>query len=327
MAPGDLFGSGTISGTIDNSGGKSINYGSLLEQCWRGANEIPLKDGNVRKFIKDGDDVVMRGHCQGDGFRIGFGDCAGVVMPAGSMDSAQAVEDASPKASIKDVVLHSYFRSSASFRVRIALAYHGVDYDYKPVHLVEGVQHGAEYLDRNGMGQVPSFTFTDEKGAQHTVTQSIAIIDFLDSMLGGVENGYLVPPADGTVEGALLRSRALQIAEVVNAGTQPLQNLATIKSVQSALVDGKEVDGKGFGTAALLKGLAVCEKLVSEAGGSFAAGNVLTVADLCLVPQNFNARRFGIDMSQFPNLQRVEAACLELPCFKAALPEAQPDAQ
>merc|ERR1719352_1261246 len=124
MKPGDLFGSGTISGTIDNSGGKSINYGSLLEQCWRGANEIPLKDGGVRKFIRDGDNVVMHGHCQGDGFRVGFGDCAGVVMPAGSMDSAQAVEDAPTKASIKDVVLHSYFRSSCSWRVRIALAYH-----------------------------------------------------------------------------------------------------------------------------------------------------------------------------------------------------------
>merc|ERR1711959_514106 len=103
------------------------------------------------------------------------------------------------------------------------------------------------------MGQVPAFTFSDETGAKHTVTQSLAIIDLLDTMFGGVKNGYLVPPADGTTAGALLRSRALQIAEVVNAGTQPLQNLSILKSVKAAEVDGQEVDGKGFATAALKK--------------------------------------------------------------------------
>merc|ERR1712224_192453 len=151
MQPGDLFGSGTISGTIDNSEGKSNNYGSLLEQCWRGAQEIPLKDGGVRKFIRDGDNVVMRGHCQGDGFRVGFGDCAGVIMPAGS--EVAAVEDAGTKAAIKEAVLHGYWRSSCSWRVRIALAFHGVSFDNKPVHLVEGKQHEAEHLLRNGLGQ------------------------------------------------------------------------------------------------------------------------------------------------------------------------------
>merc|ERR1712146_302707 len=100
-----------------------------------------------------------------------------------------------------------------------------------------------------------------------------------------------------------------------------------MKSIKAAEVQGKDVDGKGFATAALSKGLAVCEKLVAEAQGHFAAGNVLTVADVCLVPQFYNARRFGIDMSQYPNLLRVEAACAELACFKAAHPDAQPDAQ
>merc|ERR1719329_160756 len=216
MQPGDLFGSGTISGTIDNSGGKSINYGSLLEQCWRGANEIPLKDGGKRKFILDGDNVVMHGHCQGDGFRVGFGDCAGVILPAGSPAPATATDKAA--ATLKDPALYTYWRSSCSYRVRIALAYHGVNFESKPIHLVEGKQSSPEYLEsQNGMGQVPAFTFSDEEGKQHTVTQSLAIIDLLDSVYGGAKNGYLVPRADGTTAGALLRSRALEIAEVVNS--------------------------------------------------------------------------------------------------------------
>jgi len=94
MSPGDLLGSGTISGTVDDSGGSSVNYGSLLEQTWRGKNEITLSDGAKRKFIQDGDAVVMRGYCQGDGFRVGFGECAGEVLPAGSLDTAPRAPEA-----------------------------------------------------------------------------------------------------------------------------------------------------------------------------------------------------------------------------------------
>jgi fumarylacetoacetase len=84
MNPGDLIGSGTISGTIGNSEGKSKNYGSLLEQSWKGTQSIELSCGDSRKFIQDGDTIIMRGHCQGDGFRIGFGECAGKLLPAGT---------------------------------------------------------------------------------------------------------------------------------------------------------------------------------------------------------------------------------------------------
>merc|ERR1712048_371565 len=84
MRPGDLLGSGTISGYVGNSEGKSKNYGSLLEQSWRGTQKIRLVDGSERTFLEDGDTVVMRGFCQGDGFRIGFGDCSGTILPATS---------------------------------------------------------------------------------------------------------------------------------------------------------------------------------------------------------------------------------------------------
>jgi len=259
----------------------------------------------------------------------GGGYAAGSAAPlAPAAATAPAEAAAAADVGIKDAVLYSYWRSSCSWRVRIALAYHGVAFESRPVHLVEGEQRSPEYLEgTNGMGQVPALTFTDESGTKHKVTQSLAIIDFLDSLYGGIKNGFLVPQADGTTAGALLRSRALQIAEVVNSGIQPLQNLSVMNSVQIAIVNDSQVDGKGFSTAALSKGLAVCEKLVSEAHGHFAAGDVLTLADVCLVPQFYNARRFGIDMSQYPNLLRVEAACAELPCFKVAHPDVQPDAQ
>jgi len=330
MQPGDLLGSGTISGTIGDSGGKSINYGSLLEQSWKGSNKITLKDGSERSFILDNDKIVMRGYCQGDGYRVGFGECAGEIVPAGSADAA---EPASSKASavgaeLSGFSLSSYWRSSCSWRVRIALAHHGVAFETAATNLLEGGHKTQEYLDQqNAMGQVPALSFNDAAGNRHTLTQSLAIIDFLDAAFAGeVGACSLVPVADGTAEGALLRARALQIAEVINSGTQPLQNLDVIKRVKVAMVGDVEVDGRGFGKDAQARGLAAVEALVAAAGGRFAAGDVVTVADAALIPQLYNARRFEVDLTPFPNLLRVEAACAELPAFKAAHPDAQPDA-
>jgi len=323
MSPGDLLGSGTISGTIDNSKGESINYGSLLEQTWRGAQEIKLSDGNTRKFIQDGDGILMRGFCQGEGFRVGFGACEGEVLPAGALDAAVAPTSAAGAAArLKDVALKSYWRSSCSWRVRIALAHYGVNYGYEPVHLVKGEQSGEEHL----MGQVPTLSFSDEEGQAHRLTQSVAIIDFLDAALASTDGpAPLVPPADGTAQGALLRARALELAEVIGSGIQPLQNLSVLKEVKSAVHGGEEVPAKVWAKGKMEKGLAACEKLVAAANGRFAAGHVVTVADACLIPQLYNARRFGVDVSAYPNLLRVEATCAELPAFKAAAPEAQPD--
>merc|ERR1712196_592188 len=128
----------------------------------------------------------------------------------------------------------------------------------------------------------------------HTMTQSLVIIDFLDSMFGGqAGKPTLVPPADGTPEGSLLRARALEIAEVINSGIQPLQNLSVLKQVRSAVgAAGQEMDGRGFASEKIVSGLEACEKLVASANGRFAAGDVLTVADVCLIPALYNARRF-----------------------------------
>lgn len=326
MNPGDLLGSGTISGTIDNSEGTSINYGSLLEQTWRGAQELQLSDGQTRKFIQDGDSIVMRGHCQGQGFRVGFGHCEGKVLAAGALDGALATTQPIAAFGLKDVVLRSYWRSTCSWRVRIALAHHGVPHRQEAVHLVKGEQVEPAHLEQNALGQVPTLQLTARDGKSQTLTQSLAIIDFLDSACSA-SSSPLVPPADGSPEGTLLRARALEIAEIVNSGTQPLQNLSVLRAIKSAqsVSTGAELDGRGFAAERIALGLAACERLVSKAGGRFAAGDVVTIADACLVPQLYNARRFNIDLSSYPSLLRVESTCAELPAFQAAHPNSQPD--
>merc|ERR1711997_90004 len=136
-----------------------------------------------------------------------------------------------------------------------------------------------------------------------------AIIDFLDATCGGTP---VVPASDGTVTGSLRRARALQIAEIINSGIHPLQNLGVLKAVKVAQVEGAEVDGRGFGKAAIAKGLAAVEQIVASAGGRFAVGDTPTIADICIIPQLYNARRFEVDLDKFPHLLRVEAACAEM---------------
>ncbi|CAJ1351902.1 unnamed protein product, partial [Effrenium voratum] len=320
MAPGDLLGSGTISGTEQRS------YGSMLELSWRGANEIPLADGQVRKFLQDGDVCNVRGFCQGEGFRVGFGDCSGEVLPAGTLDQAPCIKR--QEQALKDVELYGYWRSGSSWRVRIALAHHGVDFKNTPVNLLKDEQKSPDFVEQSKMAQVPTLSFTDAAGQRQSLTQSLAIIEFLDVL----SDSPLIPPADGTPEGTLRRARALEIAEIINSGTQPLQNLGVLKSVPAAqvtaaTVEGESTDGRGFAKAMATKGLQACESLVKRYGGRYAVGDLPSIADVCIVPQLYNARRFELDMTQFPSLLAVEANCAQLPAFAAAAPEKQPDAQ
>jgi len=329
MKPGDLLGSGTISGTSQGS------YGSMLELTWRGRDEIKLDGGDVRKFLKDHDTINLRGFCSKEGQpRIGFGDCAGQILPAGAYDAARAPAE-SKALPYKDFTLHTYWRSSCSWRVRVALAYHGFDYASKPVHLVKGggEQHSESYrTSTNPMAQVPSLTFVDASGESHSVTQSLAIVDFLDGLALASDphsSKCLVPRADSP-EGALRRAKALEIAELINSGIQPHQNLSTMKTIKVALDPAggaADVDGKGYVVAKIRAGLQACEKLVATSAGLFAVGNEVSIADVCIIPQLYGARRFGIDLSTYPMLLRVEKACEGLECFRSAHADAQADAE
>lgn len=324
MEPGDLLGSGTISGADETA------FGSMLELCWKGAKEIPLVNspsGAVRKFLKDGDECIMDGFGQGDGFRVGFGIVRNKVLPAGT-----AVPPAVPQVSgsgYSNFKLHSYWRSTSSWRVRIALALKGVQYETIPANLATLVGNTSASLPAlaavNSLEQVPVLTFDGPDGVTHSLTQSMAILDFLDAIF---PNAPMLP-AD-----PLARARCLQIAELINSNIQPGQNLSVLRQVKTAELvgSGETVDGKGLAKAHMEKGLAQLEQLVAAASscsreGSFAAGTEFpSLADLCLVPQLYNAHRFGVDMAPFPSLVAMDLLCGGVQAFQAARPEGQPDA-
>jgi maleylpyruvate isomerase len=212
------------------------------------------------------------------------------------------------------VKLYGYWRSSATYRVRIALGLKGLEYEVVPVHLLEGggQQHADEFKARNPMAQVPVLEV--QEGAKTVeLAQSIAIFEYL-------EEAYPRPallPAD-----PVLRARARQLTEVVNSGIQPLQNLFVLQRLKEHGVDGTE-----WMQLFVRRGLAAYQTIAETTAGKFSVGDQPTFADCALIPQLYGARRNGIDVeAELPLLARIEAACSELPAFQAAHPDRQPDA-
>lgn len=210
--------------------------------------------------------------------------------------------------------LFSYWRSSASWRVRIGLRLKGLAYEYVPVHLVQREQKSGEHHARNPMEQVPALEL-ELGGRRVVVAQSIAILELLEEL--HPEPALL--PRD-----PYLRARARELAEIVNAGIQPHQNLSPMQRID-ALSPGA---GKEHAKLANELGLAAYEERAKEVAGRFSVGDAPTVADLCLVPQLYSARRFGLEdlEARYPTLLRIEAACAELDAFRGAHPDVQPDA-
>ncbi|MGK3991672.1 maleylacetoacetate isomerase [Sorangium sp. So ce1024] len=217
-------------------------------------------------------------------------------------------------AAIQGITLYGYWRSSCSWRVRIALAHKGVEHTYRPVNLLRdgGEQLRDDYRARNPMAQVPLLEF-EQGGAVRRVAQSVAIIELLEELFPSPP----LLPAD-----PYLRARARQLAEMINAGTQPLQNTATLKYVQNELGG----DHRAFARRFIASGLAAFQATASEHAGRFCVGDQVTVADLFLVPQLYNARRYEIDLAPLSTLTRIEAACMALPAFQAAHADRQADA-
>ncbi len=326
MRAGDLLGTGTISGPGQDK------LGCMMELSWRGTREVILNKaatatGKVRKFLKDGDVVSLVGYAGSDsGPRIGFGSCDGKLVPAGTKRTASEAL----VSNLPVFTLHSYWRSTCSWRVRIALALHGYSYNYTAVDLSKLVGNtnpmsvfDAAYSAENSMEQVPLLV-----GEGVKLTQSMAIIEYLED-LASLRSGLRLFPTD-----AATKATAREMAELVNSGIQPMQNLAVLRQVKTAKVVGQdnETDGKGFATASMHRGLVKLEALVKQAAakgtGPYAAGTMYpTIADVCIVPQIYNAERFGFKVDeQFPALAKVNTLCSAHPAFKAAHPDAQPDA-
>jgi maleylpyruvate isomerase len=208
--------------------------------------------------------------------------------------------------------LHGYFRSSASWRVRIALNLKGVAASYVSHHLRKGEQRAPEYLALNPQGLVPILELDDGS----VLTQSLAIIEWLD------ETHPTPPllPAD-PVQRAQVRAFALVLA----ADTHPVQNLKVLNALRA--LDLPETVATKWAAEANATGLEACEVLLESVPGPFCFGPAPTLADICLVPQLGNARRFGVDVTRYSRLLEREAACMAVPAFVEAIPSRQPDAE
>lgn len=210
--------------------------------------------------------------------------------------------------------LYGYWRSSCSWRVRIALNLKGIPYEYIPVHLTRdgGEQHKEPFTNLSRLAQVPVLEWS-EGGVTHHLTQSLAILRFLED---------LAPDPSLQPSSPLLRARAWEAAEMINSGIQPLQNLSSMKRIGA--LGG---DPKAMAKEVIARGFVAVEEVLSLSKGRYSVGDHPSVTDCCLIPQIYNARRFDVDLEPFPTIRRVDAACGEHEAFRAAHPDLQPDAE
>ncbi len=213
------------------------------------------------------------------------------------------------------LVLHDYFRSSASHRVRIALNLKGLPYRQHPHHLVKGEQRTLDYLALNPQGFVPALIDGDAK-----IAQSVAIIEYLEEAYP--ETPRILPDTPAA------RARVRSLAAIVSSDMHPLNNLRVLKYLENEL----ELD-KTARTAWYHRWLkdgfdALETRLASEAAtGSFCHGDQPTLADICMVPQILNAKRFAFDMTPYPTVMAIFEAAQALQAFADAMPDRQPDAE
>jgi len=209
--------------------------------------------------------------------------------------------------------LYSFFRSSAAFRVRIALNLKGVDYETVPVHLTNNEHRAAEFLAMNPQATVPTL---DDDGT--ILWQSLAIIEYLDAR-------YPRPPL--IPQEPVARARVQALAQLIACEIHPLNNLRVRRYLQAELkLDGAAVD-KWY-RHWIAEAFAPLEALVSRYGnGRHCFGDSVTIADVCLVPQMYNARLFKVDVAAYPTLVRIVDGLRDEPAFARAAPELQPDAE
>lgn len=211
--------------------------------------------------------------------------------------------------------LYRYWRSTAAYRVRIACALKGLAPDLVPVHLVRGggEQHAATYRQLNPLALVPTLLVDGQP-----LTQSIAIIEWIDEQ-------YPTPPL--LPAAAWARAHAREIAQTIACDIHPLDNLRVLQYLTGTL-GVSEAQKLSWVRHWLVVGLQALESMLTAkpSRGRFCCGETPTLADLCLVPQLYNARRFEIDMVPYPTLAAIDAACASVLAFQRAAPAAQPEA-
>lgn len=208
--------------------------------------------------------------------------------------------------------LYNYFRSTASWRVRIALALKGVSYDYLPVHLVKNEQSAPDYLAASGTGLVPLLVLDDGE----RLHQSMAIIEYLDET---------IPQPPLLPRDALDRARVRALAQDIACEIHPLNNLRVLSYLTGTL--GVDDAARSAWIHRWIEGgLAVVERQLAAHPATFCAGDTPGLADCLLVPQVFNAQRFGCGLDHLPNVMRVHATCMAHVAFSSTQPSACPDA-
>lgn len=204
-------------------------------------------------------------------------------------------------------VLYDYFRSSASYRVRIALNLKGLAYDSVPVSLLDNAQRAPEYLSKNPQGLVPALL-----DGEQLLTQSLAICEYL-------EETYPQPallPND-----AIGRARVRALALSIACDIHPLNNLRVLRRLEAQFAAdqaGKDAWYQHW----IQSGFEAFEQQIQSTHGQYCFGDTVTLADLALVPQVYNARRFNCDLSAYPTMLAIEQRCLALDAFARAMPEA-----
>lgn len=211
---------------------------------------------------------------------------------------------------MNEIILYDYWRSSASYRVRIALNLKGVVYKSVPTSLLDGAHKAADYVARNPQGFVPMLSIDG-----HDLTQSLAIIDYLDAHYPDPKM-VSANPAD--------RAKTLAQALLIAADIHPINNLRVLNYLKSQMGQGQDAVDDWY-RHWIVEGFTALEAMAPDDG--LFGGDLPNLADVCLVPQMANARRFNTPLEAFPKLLRIDAALTEMPAFKAAHPDAvNPDA-
>lgn len=209
-----------------------------------------------------------------------------------------------------ELTLHGYYRSTASYRVRIVLNLKKVGYADVFHHLRMGAHHAPEFKRLNPQGLLPAL-----ETKNGVLTHSLAICEYLDEK----HPDPPILPAD-----PILRAKVRAVAQVIACDTHPVQNLKVLTRLRQLGMTEEQVTD--WARNVIDEGLAACDVLIAEYEGPYCFGEDATLADVCLVPQLFNARRFGVDL-RWPRLLDVERRCLTLPAFDKARPENQNDAE
>jgi maleylacetoacetate isomerase len=202
--------------------------------------------------------------------------------------------------------LYHYWRSSSSWRVRLAFDWKGLAYETLPVSLLNGESEGPEHRSRNPAGFVPVLEIVGPPVS--FLTESLAIIEYLEEVHPDRPTLLPGPPVE--------RARIRALAEVINAGTQPIQNIPVMERHSR-----DPVEQKAWAREFIHRGLETYESLCSSHAGAYSVGDVFSLADVCLIPQVYNAERYQVDLRQFPVISGIHERCRSLPVYESSHPD------